>query len=87
MSDIVKRLQENTISMGHGCREVDPLCEEAANEITRLRGELKVMQAAYDKLSDEYNDLTMAHIDVIFKYLDCKVQLEDMQRDEFSGDL
>lgn len=59
--------------------------KEKENET--LSENLRVMQAAYDKLSDNYNDLTMDHIDVIFKYLDCKVQLEDMQRDEFTGNL
>lgn len=43
MTDIVERLRKNTVCMGHGDYSVDPLCEEAANEIERLRKREEVL--------------------------------------------
>jgi len=64
MTDIVKRLQENMINMGHGCRDVDPLCEEAAAEIERLYRYEKMVQfiandyyeMSHDKVKWQHND-------------------------------
>ena len=43
MTDIVERLRKNTVCMGHGDYSVDPLCEEAADEIERLRKREEVL--------------------------------------------
>ena len=37
MTDIVEKLKKNTVCMGHGSYDVEPLSLEASNEIENLR--------------------------------------------------
>ena len=74
LQDRIKELECSITSLLERVRK-----KEKENET--LSENLRVMQAAYDKLSDEYNELTMDNIHNIFKYLNMKVKLEELREE------
>ena len=60
MTDIVERLRKNTVCMGHGDYSVDPLCEEAADEIERLRKREEILSGWLNGALDVVERFTVA---------------------------
>lgn len=50
--ELIKRLRNNKVTLGHGEYGVDPLCELAAKELDKAANEIERLRAALERIRD-----------------------------------